>query len=264
MLHLLASNTFLLIFLVITMGAILGGIPIAGIRFGSAGTLFVGLAVGAVVQHPTGDLKALQSLGLFAYLVGLESGEEFFRELKQQFGVIAASVVALTIGAVTAVMAGLLLNTPGELTVGIFTGALTSTPGLAPRTPSRRRRPTWKWWRSGWSTHAARRAARRSRRPRWWTPCASTVWSLTGLTSALVAGVVTLAGLGSFYLMMRLLGRSLPRTSGGAAALLGQPAVLQFATSRMTDSRVMNGYSTVITVGMIAKIVMVPLVLSVA
>lgn len=92
---------------------------------------------------------------------------------------------------------------------------------------------------------------------------ASTAWSLTGLSSALVASVVTLAGLGSFYLMMRLLGRSLPRTSGGAAALLGQPAVLQFATSRMTDSRVMNGYSTVITVGMIAKIVMVPLALSV-
>lgn len=72
-LHLLAENTFLLIFLVITLGAIIGAVPIAGIRFGAAGTLFAGLAVGALIPDPTGDLGALQALGLglFVYLVGL-------------------------------------------------------------------------------------------------------------------------------------------------------------------------------------------------
>lgn len=154
MLHLLASNTFLLIFLVITMGAILGAIPIAGIRFGSAGTLFVGLAVGAVVQHPTGDLKALQSLGLglFVYLVGLESGEEFFRELKQQFGVIAGSITALAVGAVTAVVAGLLLHTPASSPSG-------SSPARSPA------HPAWPWPRARRDRACRPSATRSATRP---------------------------------------------------------------------------------------------------
>ncbi|WP_420174373.1 hypothetical protein [Luteococcus sp. OSA5] len=133
MLQLLADNTFLLIFLVITLGAVVGAIPVAGIRFGAAGTLFVGLAVGALIPEPVGDLAALQSLGLglFVYLVGLEAGESFFKELKSQFGVIASAMGAIIAGAAAAVVGGLLLGVSREITVGIFSGALTNTPSLS-------------------------------------------------------------------------------------------------------------------------------------
>lgn len=133
MLDVLADNEFLTLFLVIALGAGLGAVPIAGIRFGAAGALFVGLVVGAIIPEPTADLSMLQNLGLglFVYLVGLEAGETFFKELRQQFGMMITAVVAITVGAVVAVVAGQLLGVTREITVGIFSGALTNTPSLA-------------------------------------------------------------------------------------------------------------------------------------
>ncbi|WP_420176995.1 TrkA C-terminal domain-containing protein [Luteococcus sp. OSA5] len=90
---------------------------------------------------------------------------------------------------------------------------------------------------------------------------ASTALSMTGLLSVALGAVVTVVTLLAFFALMRVLGQSIPRASGGAAGIMSQPAVLQFATSRLTDSRVMNGYSTVVTLAVITKIVMVPLML---
>lgn len=133
MLQLLADNTFLTLFIVIALGAGIGAIPIGGIRFGAAGTLFAGLLVGALIPDPTGDLAMLQSLGLglFVYLVGLEAGETFFKELRSQLGVLLSAVAAIAVGAAVAIVGGMLLNVSREVTVGIFSGALTNTPSLA-------------------------------------------------------------------------------------------------------------------------------------
>ncbi|WP_158408133.1 aspartate-alanine antiporter-like transporter [Corynebacterium uterequi] len=120
-------------FLVIALGAGLGAVPIGGIRFGAAGTLFVGLLVGALIPEPSADLAMLQSLGLglFVYLVGLEAGESFFKQLKSQLGLILSAVAAIAVGAAVAVVGGLLLGVSREITVGIFSGALTNTPSLS-------------------------------------------------------------------------------------------------------------------------------------
>lgn len=133
MLQILADHEFLTLFLVIALGAGLGAVPIAGIRFGAAGALFVGLAVGAIIPEPAADLSMLQNLGLglFVYLVGLEAGETFFKELRQQFGMMISAVIAIVVGAAVAIVAGQLLGVSREITVGIFSGALTNTPSLA-------------------------------------------------------------------------------------------------------------------------------------
>lgn len=133
MLQIFADNIFLTLFLVIALGAGLGAIPIGGIRFGAAGTLFVGLLVGAFIPEPSADLAMLQNLGLglFVYLVGLEAGESFFKELKSQFGMMISAIIAVAVGAGAAILGGLLLGVSREITVGIFSGALTNTPSLA-------------------------------------------------------------------------------------------------------------------------------------
>lgn len=133
MLDILAENTFLTLFAVIALGAALGAVPFGPVKFGAAGALFVGLLVGAIIPEPSGDLVALQNLGLglFVYLVGLEAGETFFKEIKNQFSLMIAAVVAIAIGAAAAILAGGLLGVVRELTVGVFAGALTNTPSLA-------------------------------------------------------------------------------------------------------------------------------------
>ncbi|TNM00434.1 antiporter [Corynebacterium tapiri] len=133
MLDIFADNIFLTMFLVIALGAGLGAIPFGGIRFGAAGTLFVGLLVGALIPEPSADLTMLQNLGLglFVYLVGLEAGESFFKQLRSQLGMIASAIAAIVVGAAVAIIGGLLLGASREITVGIFSGALTNTPSLS-------------------------------------------------------------------------------------------------------------------------------------
>ena len=133
MVDLLSSNTLIAVFLVIAVGAWFGTVKFGPIRFGAAGALFLGLVIGAFVVPDHADLTLLQNLGLglFVYLIGLEAGEEFFHDIKAQFGLMAASVVAVTIGAVVAVFAGMALGLSREFSVGAFAGSLTSTPSLS-------------------------------------------------------------------------------------------------------------------------------------
>ncbi|WP_345739187.1 hypothetical protein [Corynebacterium callunae] len=133
MAEILGDNTLLTLFLVIALGTIFGAIPFGPIRFGAAGALFIGLAFGAFVDIPSETLTLFQDLGLglFVYMVGLEAGETFFKDLKQQLGMMVASVAAVTVGAAVAVIAGGLMGVAREVSVGVFSGALTSTPSLA-------------------------------------------------------------------------------------------------------------------------------------
>ncbi len=133
MLDVLSANSVLLTFLVITLGALVGAIPIGPVKFGAAGALFVGLAFGAFTHVNPAVLSVFQDLGLgmFVYLIGLEAGETFFKEIKQQFALMLVAMVAVTLGAISAVTSGELIGLEREISVGAFAGSLTSTPSLA-------------------------------------------------------------------------------------------------------------------------------------
>ena len=122
MVELLSTNTLIAKFLVIALGAWFGTVKFGPIRFGAAGALFLGLLVGAFVMPESAELTLLQNLGLglFVYLIGLEAGEEFFKDIKAQFGLMAASVVAVTVGAGVAVFGGMALGLTREFSVGAF------------------------------------------------------------------------------------------------------------------------------------------------
>ena len=84
-LDLLAQSPVLTVFLVVALGTALGAVPFGPLRFGAAGALFVGLAVGAADPRLGQGLGLLSTLGLalFVYCVGLAAGSTFFRDLRR-------------------------------------------------------------------------------------------------------------------------------------------------------------------------------------
>ncbi|MCZ9309809.1 aspartate-alanine antiporter-like transporter [Corynebacterium uberis] len=133
MLDFLDGNVLLTVFIVITLGTAFGAIPFGPLRFGAAGALFIGLAVGPFVNLPAESLSVFQELGLglFVYMIGLEAGETFFRDMKEQLGIMVAALISVTAAAATAVVGAGLLGITREVALGVFSGALTSTPSMA-------------------------------------------------------------------------------------------------------------------------------------
>ena len=58
----------------------------------------------------------------------------------------------------------------------------------------------------------------------------------------------------------RVSGMSAPRTAGGIAGFLGQPAVFQGAMAQVNDERVESAYSVLFALAILVKILLVPLV----
>jgi putative transport protein len=133
MLDVLADNPLLTIFLAVGLGTLLGAIPFGPVRFGPAGALFVGLALGAADERLGDGLALVQSLGLalFVYTVGVASGAAFFRGLRRQLPLMAGSMVVLALATLVALLAGRALGIAPDFRGGVFAGALTSTPTLA-------------------------------------------------------------------------------------------------------------------------------------
>lgn len=136
--ELLAGSPLLAIMVVVALGAAVGMIPFGPIRFGAAGALFVGLAVGSVVPGVGQGLAGVQQLGLglFVYMVGLAAGETFFADLRRQLPLLSLAVVTALLAFATAVAVGTGLGLDAGFIAGTFAGALTSTPALAAATAS--------------------------------------------------------------------------------------------------------------------------------
>ena len=118
------------VFIIATLGYILGNIKIVGLKFGSSGIILVALVFG---HFGFGIPDVIKELGLafFVGSVGFIAGPVFFRGFKKQAGyyfVIATLIIGT--GTLTTIAAIHLLKLPTALGLGIMCGALTSTPGL--------------------------------------------------------------------------------------------------------------------------------------
>ncbi|PVU82854.1 transporter [Cellulomonas sp. WB94] len=136
LLDVLAGSPLLTIFVVVALGTAVGAIPFGPVRFGAAGALFVGLALGATDERLGAGLGLVQTLGLalFVYTVGLAAGNTFVRDLRRQLPLMAVGIGALALAGGTAAAIGGAFGLTGPLSAGAFTGALTSTPALAAAT----------------------------------------------------------------------------------------------------------------------------------
>ncbi len=124
-------NTMVVIFLVAVLGYLLGSIKIKGLQLGTSGVLIVALFFGHFGQEiPT----VVRDLGLVCFVtsVGFIAGPVFFRNFKSKataYVILGALIIIL--GGLTCVATIVLGDIPSDLAVGMMSGAMTSTPGLA-------------------------------------------------------------------------------------------------------------------------------------
>lgn len=128
--HLVGSTVFILFFITV-IGYLVGSIKICGLDLGSAGILLVALVCG----HFGIEVSAtIRELGLICFVtsVGFIAGPKFFRNFKHNAtSYITLGILIILSGALACVGIVKLAGVPKELTIGMLSGALTSTPGLA-------------------------------------------------------------------------------------------------------------------------------------
>ena len=146
---------FTLMFIIVALGYLLGGIEIKGVSLGTAGVFLVAILVGWLCTLDFGDIPLLgkfhiegegnsivttfkstvQNTGLILFVgaVGFIAGPNFFKDLKKNFKTyITLGVIIILSGTAVAVVCTLLTPEYGpEYWSGVLSGALTSTPGFS-------------------------------------------------------------------------------------------------------------------------------------
>ena len=130
--ELIHGNPVLLLFLVLGIGYVIGGIRFGTFQLGSvAGVLLAGLLLGHLGFESN---PAIQSLGfvLFIFSVGYQAGPKFVQAIRKDGRryLIIAVVVAISGFLLAYGASRVLLFEPG-VSAGLLAGALTSTPTLA-------------------------------------------------------------------------------------------------------------------------------------
>lgn len=147
--------TFTLVFIIVALGYLLGGIEIKGVSLGTAGVFLVAILVGWLCTLDFADIpllgnfhiegesdkivstfkSTLQNTGLILFVgaVGFIAGPNFFKNLAKNFKTyIALGIVIILSGTAVAVICTLLTPEYGpEFWSGVISGALTSTPGFS-------------------------------------------------------------------------------------------------------------------------------------
>lgn len=146
------------VFLVATLGYLLGSISIKGVSLGTAGVFLVAIAFGCLctigglkdiplikmfyIQNEQSTLygyygKIIQNIGLVLFVasVGFIAGPNFFKNLKKNAkSYVLLGVTIILVGAVCAVAFTYLLGDGyggADFAIGIMSGALTTTPGYS-------------------------------------------------------------------------------------------------------------------------------------
>ncbi|MBQ3105405.1 MAG: permease [Lachnospiraceae bacterium] len=124
-------SEMMIIFLIAVLGYLLGSITIKGLSLGTSGVLIVALIFGHFQLLVPGTVREI-GLAFFVTAVGFIAGPRFISNFKKKATsfVVLGLVIILT-GSITAIGVVLLGGLPVDLTVGMMSGALTSTPGLA-------------------------------------------------------------------------------------------------------------------------------------
>ncbi len=127
----LNQQPLLAMLLIISVGYFIGRITIKGFSLDSSAILFVALFAGHTGIVLPGMFRTF-GLALFIYAIGLQAGpslSRLFRKDGMRMNILALVIVAS--GALTAFLSAKITGISPEVAGGIFTGALTSTPGLA-------------------------------------------------------------------------------------------------------------------------------------
>lgn len=130
------ANTLVLYSFVIAAGVFLGKLKIAGVSLGVTFVLFVGILMGHFGYEVNAEvLKFVREFGLilFIFSIGLQVGPGFFSSFKKggvRLNALAVLCVLLNVGIVLAIF---FIDGKTDIAalVGVMSGAVTNTPGLA-------------------------------------------------------------------------------------------------------------------------------------
>ncbi len=125
------SLNYFVLFLIISLGLLLGQVRIRGMALDVSAVIFVALLFG---HYGIALPPEIQTIGLLLFIVtvGMQAGPGFFDAFrKRDLQLISMPLVVVLTAAATTLLFALLLGVDPKLSVGLFTGALTSTPGLA-------------------------------------------------------------------------------------------------------------------------------------
>ncbi len=143
------------IFVVAALGYLLGSISIKGVSLGTAGVFLVAILFGYLctlsglesipvlgsffIKDSSATLntyysKIVQNIGLVLFVasVGFIAGPNFFKNLKKNAkSFVLLGGIIITSGALVAVLFALIPGIGAEFSVGVLSGALTTTPGFS-------------------------------------------------------------------------------------------------------------------------------------
>ncbi|MFO8236260.1 MAG: aspartate:alanine exchanger family transporter [Bacteroidales bacterium] len=125
------SQTHVVFFIIIAAGIALGRIKVKGISLDISAVIFVALIFGHYGFHVPAIFQKI-GLILFMFSVGIQAGPGFFDSFKKTGKIlISLAFLIIIIASLLTVLLSYIWDIHSRLAVGLFTGALTSTSGLA-------------------------------------------------------------------------------------------------------------------------------------
>ncbi len=129
----LTENPLLLLFLVVSIGYLVGNIKVKGTGLGTAAVLFVGLAFGAMnPDFNVPDIIFQIGIVFFVYTVGLRSGPAFFDSFRKNgWRDISFVMLMLGLSALVTIVIYFVMDFDKATIVGMYSGSSTNTTALA-------------------------------------------------------------------------------------------------------------------------------------
>lgn len=127
----LLSSSYFSLFLIVAIGFIIGNIKIKGISLDVSAVIFVALVFGHFGVSIPVDIQKI-GLTLFIFTIGIQAGPGFFESFKKNGRqLIILAFVLISSASLITVGLSYAFNVDMKIAVGLLTGSLTSTPGLA-------------------------------------------------------------------------------------------------------------------------------------
>ncbi len=129
----LTENPLLLLFLVVSIGYLIGNIKVKGTGLGTTAVLFVGLAFGAMnPEFNVPDIIFQIGIVFFVYTVGLRSGPAFFDSFRKNgWRDITFVLLMLGLSALVTIAIYYAMDFDKATIVGMYSGSSTNTTALA-------------------------------------------------------------------------------------------------------------------------------------
>jgi len=122
---------YIALIIILALGLVLGKIKLMGTSLDIAAILFLAIFLGYLGIKISNDFLKF-GLVLFIFIIGLQSGPGFFESFKHEGRkMLILTFIILSITALTSFVFYKIFHLDKAINIGVFTGAVTSTPGLA-------------------------------------------------------------------------------------------------------------------------------------